>query len=64
MNPYAGMLFLEGHLVDPELARSLAGPEPEADDSAGTGQAPCEQPGLRPGAIVSVCGGVALSLFR
>ena len=64
MNPYAGMLFLEGHLVDPELAKSLAGPAPEADDEGGTERAGCERPVLRAGAIVSVCGGAALSPFR
>jgi len=67
MNFYAGLLFLEGHIADPKLARALAGPADRARPA--TRQPPlrkcCDQPKVsRHGAIVSVCCAGALSPFR
>ena len=69
MGVYTGLLFLDGHVAQPELARSLASassappaPSPGADRRV-TGEQGV--PGVyRRGAIVSVCGAATLSPFR
>ena len=74
MNIHAGLLFLHGHITDPELARSLAGNadddrpgrEPERRPAPRKGATPPRDRASRPfrrGAIVSI-GSVALSPFR
>lgn len=65
MSPYAGMLFLDGHIVEPELAQSLAGPTtpPEEERDPADGDR-CESRVFHRGAIASICGGAALSPFR
>src|SRR3546814_16451789 len=63
MNPYTGMLFLDGHIVDPELARVLVEPAPPAE-AGSTDKDRCEAGSVHHGALASICGGVALSPFR
>jgi len=69
MSIYSDLLFLHGHVAQPELARSLAG------GPVSSGQQR-EEPGRRPrpggkapavarsGALAVVCGATALSPFR
>ena len=69
MSIYTELLFLHGHVVQPELARSLAGvPEPSAQAREEPGRRPRqhgEVPAVcRHGAIDAVCGATALSPFR
>ncbi|MDQ2701667.1 MAG: hypothetical protein M3Y70_02390 [Pseudomonadota bacterium] len=64
MNPYAGMLFLEGHIVEPELARSLAGPVAADEEQNAPDPHRCEAGSFHQGAIASICGSASLSPFR
>ena len=70
MNLYTGLLFLDGHIADPKLARSLAG---DVDSSPSMPPDRRREPVARPpavprvscrGAVASVCGAVSLSPFR
>ena len=70
MGLYTGMLFLDGHIAQPELARSLAA-EAHASPSVTSreaGRRSSGQPGhpevCRRGALASVCGATTLSPFR
>ena len=68
MSIYTELLFLHGHVVQPELARSLAGaPEPsgrEQEPGRGPRQRGEAAAVCRRGAIATVCGATALSPFR
>lgn len=69
MNIYSGLLFLEGHVANPELMRSLAGAAvgQAVSPSAGTpapAAAPASPMACRHGAIATVCGALSLSPFR
>ena len=69
MNIYSGLLFLEGHVANPDLMRSLAG-EAVGQAMPATAMPPApaaahDQPmACRRGAIATVCGALSLSPFR
>jgi hypothetical protein len=73
-NLYAGLLFMHGHIQDPELAISLAGEDtPQVDEAASTGQPrevvarkarPMQRAWFRSHAVSAVCCATALSPFR
>lgn len=68
MSTYTELLFLHGHVAQPELARSLAGGPGPSGQEREPGSRPA-QPGkvpavCRSGAVAVVCGATALSPFR
>jgi len=68
MNIYSELLFLHGHVAQPDLAHSLAGePMPSSQDpqpGRGPGQRGTAPAVCRSGAVAVVCGATALSPFR
>ena len=70
MNLYTGLLFLDGHIADPKLARSLAGEagHPRSAGPDGRRKRADKRPPVpqvrRRRAVASVCGALSLSPFR